>query len=235
MGPAVYTETGYSTASVSQAAQAQGDLDILMDDARNGVAQTYLYQLLDAYPLGSPHGDDGGGLFDPNGVAKTAAVAIHDLTTILADTNTPLANPVTPGFTVSGLPADGSTLDIEKSNGTQEFVVWNETSGSHAATVNLGAAYENVAVFDPMAGSTAIANYTDVSSVNLSLDNSPIIVQVSPLLAPVVVPAPSAPLLAASSDSGVVGDGITNVTQPTFTGSAAAGDVVKLYDAAGMW
>jgi hypothetical protein len=46
--------------------------------------------------------------------------------------------------------------------------------------------------------------------------------------------APSAPSLAASSDSGIVGDGITNVTQPTFTGTATAADVVNLYDAAGL-
>jgi hypothetical protein len=51
---------------------------------------------------------------------------------------------------------------------------------------------------------------------------------------PTGVAAPSAPSLAASSDSGAIGDGITKVTQPSFTGTAPASDVVKLYDAAGL-
>ena len=183
MGPAVYTETGYTTNSVSQLAQAQGDLDIFMDDARNGVSQTYLYDLLDAYQPGSRQGDDGYGLFDSNGNAKLAAVGIHDLTTILADTGTPLGNPVAAGFTVSGLPADGQSLDIEKSDGTHDFAVWNQTSGSQPVTVNFGAAYESVEIFDPLQGTNPIATYTDVSSVNLTLTGSPLIVQVSPQLA----------------------------------------------------
>jgi hypothetical protein len=45
--------------------------------------------------------------------------------------------------------------------------------------------------------------------------------------------APGAPLLAAASDSGTVGDHVTNVDAPTFTGTAAANATVKLYDTDG--
>src|SRR5208283_2676298 len=54
-GPAVYTETGYSTETgdnptgVNQDVQAKYTLNMLMDDAKNGVATTYLYDLLDGY------------------------------------------------------------------------------------------------------------------------------------------------------------------------------------------
>uniref|UniRef100_UPI00292FD718 beta strand repeat-containing protein n=1 Tax=Pedobacter nyackensis TaxID=475255 RepID=UPI00292FD718 len=41
--------------------------------------------------------------------------------------------------------------------------------------------------------------------------------------------APSVPVLAAGSDSGILGDNITNVTTPTFTGIAEAGATVTLY------
>src|SRR5205807_1683114 len=44
--------------------------------------------------------------------------------------------------------------------------------------------------------------------------------------------APSTPVLAAGSDSGVSGDDITNVTTPTFTGTAEAASTVKIYDGA---
>jgi|GEM_PF-321785 len=40
--------------------------------------------------------------------------------------------------------------------------------------------------------------------------------------------APSAPALASASDSGVKGDNITNVTTPTFTGTAEAGSTVRI-------
>ena len=45
--------------------------------------------------------------------------------------------------------------------------------------------------------------------------------------------APSAPQLAAGSDSGSVGDGVTQVRNPVFTGSAEAGATVRLYDTDG--
>lgn len=41
---------------------------------------------------------------------------------------------------------------------------------------------------------------------------------------------PSAPILTAGSDSGVPGDGITNVAIPVIAGTAEAGSVVQLYD-----
>src|SRR3978361_1587733 len=44
--------------------------------------------------------------------------------------------------------------------------------------------------------------------------------------------APSTPVLATASDSGVLGDNITNVTLPGFTGSAEAGSTVRLFDGA---
>ena len=42
--------------------------------------------------------------------------------------------------------------------------------------------------------------------------------------------APSIPALTTGSDSGVLGDGVTNIDTPTFTGTSEAGATVKLYD-----
>src|SRR5207253_2472811 len=42
--------------------------------------------------------------------------------------------------------------------------------------------------------------------------------------------APSTPVLAGASDSGALGDNVTNATTPTFTGTAEAGSTVKIYD-----
>ncbi|RQO66034.1 hypothetical protein DBR43_27730 [Pedobacter sp. KBW06] len=45
--------------------------------------------------------------------------------------------------------------------------------------------------------------------------------------------APSTPVLASASDSGIPGDNTTNVTLPVFTGTAEAGSTVTLYDTDG--
>ena len=46
--------------------------------------------------------------------------------------------------------------------------------------------------------------------------------------------APSAPVLLSADDSGVKGDGITNVAQPHFTGTGAPGTTVQLITTAGL-
>ena len=79
-GPAVYTETGYSSTQVGTTVQAKYTLDLLMDDAQSGIANTYLYELMDE--------GDGYGLFDSSNNPKPVATAIHNLTTILADSGT---------------------------------------------------------------------------------------------------------------------------------------------------
>jgi hypothetical protein len=193
-GAAVYTETGYSTDNVTQDVQAKYTLDLLMDDAANGIAQTDLYQLMDAYAANSPQGDDGYGLFDTSNAPKEAATAIHNLTAILAD---PGANStsfaLTPlSYSLTGLPGTGNSLLIEKSSGAQDIVVWNEpqiwdsntsteiTVPATTVTVNLGATYGTVNVFDPLVSSSAVQTLTNVSSVPLSVTDHPLIVEVEP-------------------------------------------------------
>jgi hypothetical protein len=46
--------------------------------------------------------------------------------------------------------------------------------------------------------------------------------------------APSTPLLAAASDSGVAGDNITNIALPSYAGTAEAGSTVNLFNGATM-
>jgi len=198
-GPAVYTETGYSTnggtgGAVNADVQAKYSLDLLLDDAANGISRTYLYQLMDAYKPGSPQGDDGFGLFDPNNAPKAAATAIHNLTAILADAG-PGASTFSPaalGYSVTGLPATGDSIALQKSDNTYEIAVWNEpkiwnqstgtevTAAVQNVTVQLGGTYASVKVFDPLSSTAAVSTLHNVSSVQLGLTDHPMIVQVDP-------------------------------------------------------
>jgi hypothetical protein len=208
-GPAVYTETGYSTdggtgGDVNADVQARYTLDLLMDDAQSGIAHTDLYDLMDAYAPGSPQGDDGFGLFDYNNQPKEAATAIRNLTSILADPGANAANFTTTPLTysVTGLPATGNSMELQKSSGATDIVVWNEpeiwneatgtevTAPTQNATVNLGATYQTVKVFDPLTSTSPIATLSNVSSVSLGLTDHPLIVEVEPST---VTPPPPPP------------------------------------------
>ena len=99
----------------------------LCDAAKFGVSQTYLYDLLDAYAPGSKQGDDGFGLFDYNNQPKAAAVALHNLTTLLADPGASDSFTPTPiNVAVKGVSSNGGSLTMEKSSGEYDIVVWDE-------------------------------------------------------------------------------------------------------------
>ena len=190
---AVYTETGYSTDNVSPYVQEVYTLDLLMDTAQQGISQTYLYDLLDAYAPGSTQGDDGYGLFDYTGAAKPVAVGIHDLTTILGETDASgAAQPADGvGYTLENLPSDGNSLEMVKPDGSDVIAVWAEpelwddttntelTAPAEDVTLSLDAYYGTVSVFDPTLGTTAIETFNDVESITLAVTDHPLLVEVS--------------------------------------------------------
>jgi hypothetical protein len=215
--PAVLTEAGYYTMTngvgwggVDYTTQAKLTLNMIMDATKLGVSQVYIYQLLDDYadPNNTTQ-EDHFGLFDVNNAPKPAATAIHDLTTILSDTAATAHSFTisTLAYTIAGLPSTGSSFEMEKSSGAHDIIVWNEpkiwnnTTHSEIAvaasnvTVNLGASYANVSVYDPLSGTTAIQTLHNVSSVTLGVTDHPLIIEVGSAL--------SSPLgVAASPTSG---------------------------------
>lgn len=200
----VVTEAGYYTAidaqgwgggGVSQPVQAILTVNSLLDAFKLGAERTYLYELLDN--ISNPSSSDlenSFGLFLADGTPKPAAVAVHNLTTLLADPGADAATfaPAALGATVTGLPASGSSLTLQKSDGTFDLVLWDEpkvwdqpsksavTPASTAVTVDLGASYATVKVFDPLVGTAPIQTLTNASTVQLSLASHPFIVEVSP-------------------------------------------------------
>jgi hypothetical protein len=187
--PAVYTETGYSTATVDQAVQAKYTLDLLFDAAAQGISRTYLYELLDAYGPGSPQGDAGFGLFDDTGAPKLAATAIHNLTSIVGSATASGAAPTPLEFTVGGLPSTGQELLLQKPDGTHVIALWAEpqiwdagrqaevAAPSETATVELPQAYGQVLVYDPLAGTAPIAGYSNAQAVQVALTDHPLLIQ----------------------------------------------------------
>jgi hypothetical protein len=202
--PFAITETGYHTSltsdttaggweGVDQITQAKLTLNTYMDAFKLGSKATYMYELMASYadPAGSDK-EQHFGLFDVSGNAKPAATAVHNLTTILADTGANAETFATGSlsYTTTGLPASGSNVLLQKSSGAYDIVLWNEpdiwnentdtpiTAPTSNVTVNLGATYASVKIYDPLVGTAPIKTLSNVSSVSVGVTDHPVIVEV---------------------------------------------------------
>lgn len=194
--PTVFTETGYDTdtsdpmSGLDPTVQAKYTLDTLMDAFNNGIARSYIYELLDeSTNLSDPYSNYG--LFYNDGTPKPAATAIHNLTQILADPGSKSFQPGRLNYTLSGLPSDGNSLLMQKSSGVFDLVLWAEpllwnytthtemAAPTERVVVNFGQAFRSVNVFDPLEGSTPIATSRNAQSTLVSVSDHPIIVALS--------------------------------------------------------
>jgi hypothetical protein len=197
--PFLITEIGYHTQinptsgweGVSEAVQAKLLLNTYMDGVLLGVKQTYIFQLLDAYAGTSQ--EEHFGLFRLDNSPKPAATAIHNLTTILADTagNASTFGTHTLDFTVTNAPATGHTVLTEKSNGTFQLITWAEPDiwnqdtnqainvAATTETISFGQTFQTIEIFDPLLGTSAIQTFHNVNTVNVGVTDHPLIIQLT--------------------------------------------------------
>ena len=182
--PAIYTETGYAgmastTGGVPPEVQARYTLDLLLDTAAAGIGATYLYELMDAYPVGSRQGNHGFGLFDVDGAPKPVAVALRAQNAILAD---PAADahrfaPHPLAATVQGAGATVFHLTMARSDGATVLALWDEqpiwdgraqvVAQPHPVRVSFPRQVSG-GVFDPLRGTGQVARVERVVSVTLT-------------------------------------------------------------------
>ncbi len=190
--PTVITETGYPTtpSHVDELTAAKYNLNTLFENALNGIVRTYLYELVDENSSATDtNAEDHFGEFHNDWTPKAGATAIHNLTTVLKSAGSGTAS-TTLNYSVSGLPAAGHTFLLGSSTAFDiavwiDATVYDPTNGvdipapAYSVTVNLGATFANVAVYDPMIGTTPIATYSNVSTLSISVVDHPLIVQVN--------------------------------------------------------
>jgi hypothetical protein len=179
--PKVTTETGWNISNGSITANQQGRLitDLYLDALQLGWQKTFVYLMF------NDPTNNGYGMFNQNGSEADAGNAtdlgiyIHNLTMILND-NSSNFTPGTLSLAVSNLPPTGYYDLMEKSNGTYELVLWGEAFASETSTsvtVNLGASYARVNVYDITSGTSPVNTYSKVSSVTLKLTDHAMIVE----------------------------------------------------------
>jgi hypothetical protein len=149
-------------------------LNLYLTAAARGWSYTFVYMLFDE------HGQGSWGFYQYNQTtAKSSAVYLHNLTTILADTTS-----FTPGslnYSVQSEPATVHDLLIEKSSGAFEIAVWDDRpvgEGTDPVTVTLGGTHSTVNVYDPTVGTTPVQTLSNVSSVSVTLSDHPMIIEI---------------------------------------------------------
>lgn len=176
--PRVTTETGVTIGKgVTEDIQALNVMSMYLDQFKRGYSYTSFYILRDRT---DEKGNQTFGFYQPDYKPRKAAVYLHNLTTILADTG----STTTPGkldyaIAEQPLPETVHEMLLQKSDGTFELVVWNERlDGSDAITVNLAGKHGPVTLYDPTVGTTPTQSLGNVDTVKLTLSDHPIIIEI---------------------------------------------------------
>jgi hypothetical protein len=248
--PVYITETGISSAgyaastwsTTDEATQAIIDVNAVLDGFAAGAKMTFLYELMDELDPWKIATEQHYGLFHADGTAKPVATALHNLTTLLADSGNGGVAPGSLDYTVNWLPWSASTTLLEKSDGTFDLVIWNGRvqlyDGSNPVTpatstinVTLGQAASSVQLFDPITGTSPIASMQNSSSITFQLTADPIIIELK--FAKAVAPGTSNVLAGTNGANIVSGVADPNGKVSVFEGSKLLGTATA--DATGTW
>jgi hypothetical protein len=175
--PRVTTETG-STVSTEVTEELQGlnILSMYLDQFKRGWSYTAIYLLHDR---GDETGNQKFGLYKPDYTPRKAAVYLHNLTAILADSGSAAASGSL-DYSIDNQTPTIHDMLLQKSDGTLELVVWNERlQGTDDITIHWKGGGSNVQIFDPTIGIDPIQPPSQPGTQNLTLSDHPMIVAIS--------------------------------------------------------
>jgi hypothetical protein len=206
---------------VDENTRAHYMLDAVMDASQLGLTRIFFYELENGYAPGSSNFSPWGlfyydgafttannNIFNADGTPNTTyvsatAIGIHNLFSILADSDNSLKKATKLAYSVTGLPATcygtqsqstvpcTTTEALENSNGNYFVVVWAEpkiwdittetevTPPNNMVTLTLPASgFSTYQVYDPSitVGSTEIAFGSYTSTLNVNVTDHPIII-----------------------------------------------------------
>ena len=196
--PYVLTETGAQTmigSGVDEATQAAYEIDALLDSAQVGYTRTYLFNIQDFEPEDDQTDFSGHyGLFRSDGSKKLAATAMHNFMKILSvrggRTKKPLILPQDVPFTISGQFYSYTNYEYLQKPRGYSAVFWNETVDwdpiahqpiaipSNLFSVTLNSPVTEIDIYDPMVSPHPISSAYNTSTVSVTLNTHPLIVEV---------------------------------------------------------
>lgn len=175
--PRVTTETGCTVGGVvTEEIHALNLLSMYLDQFKRGWSFTAVYLLRDRVDEG---GNQKFGFYKPDYSPRKAAVYLHNLTSILADTGTSSE----PGSTRYSIPREPPTVHdllLQKSSGMFELVVWDERlQGTDDLRIGLGSRRSRIRVYDPTLGTTPVRTLPEAAAVDLTLSDHPMVIEFS--------------------------------------------------------
>ena len=172
--PRVTTETGCQIGgAITEEIHALNLLSMYLDQFKRGWSYTSVYLLRDRTDEG---GNQQFGFYRPDYTPRKAAVYLHNLTTILADSGA-LRNPGKLDYSIPEQPATVHDLLLQNSDGTFQLIVWGErVKGADAVTVHLGGTHASVRVYDPTVGTEPVQTRSAINSLALTLTDHPLII-----------------------------------------------------------
>jgi hypothetical protein len=177
--PRVTTETGATVdGPITEEIHGLNLLSLYLDQFKRGWSYTGVYLLRDRV---DEAGNQQFGFYKPDYTPRKAGVYLHNLTTILADSGS-LQKPGRLSYSIPNEPETVHDLLLQKSDGTFALVVWSElVKGTNSVTVNLGAKYPSVKLYDPTLGTAATQTLNNTASVTLTLSDHPVIISLPAL------------------------------------------------------
>jgi hypothetical protein len=177
--PRVTTETGAPIEGpITEQIHGLNLMSMYLAQFKRGFAHTAVYLLRDRT---DESGNQSFGFYRTDYTPRKAAVYLHNLTTILADKGT-LAKPGQLDFTIADQPETVHELLLQHSDGTFQLVVWGERlTGQDRVTVHLGVTHASVRIYDPTIGVEPLDTLTNVSSLELTSSDHPIVIAIPSL------------------------------------------------------
>jgi hypothetical protein len=174
--PRVTTETGCTVdKKVTEEIHALNLLSVYLDQFKRGWSCTSVYLLRDRTDEG---GNQAFGFFTRDYAPRKAAAYLHNFTTILADNAAP-TKLQSLDYAIARQPPTVHDLLLQKSDGSFALVLWDERiRGEDAISVRFGRKLASIRVFDPTVGVEPKETLNAVESVNLTLSDHPLILEI---------------------------------------------------------
>jgi len=195
--PYAATETGYHTAvhatsgqpGVSEQAMGKYLPRLFLEYFNFGIVRTYSYEFMDegTDPM-NPEASFG--MLHYNGTPKPAFTALKNLIGLLNDRGTSYS-PGKLSYTLTGASSAVHHTLLQKQNGKFYLVLWQEVASfdlnaktdlsvaAQNVTLTLPASAREVRTFVPLQGATATSDVSSVSSVQLSVSDQVLVVEIT--------------------------------------------------------
>ena len=226
--PVMATETGYNNDTLSHGSYGQVGVSeqaggkyysrLYFEYLNAGIVRAYAYELIDDtaflnYSQDSMGGPEANyGLIHADTSAKPAFTAITNEIKLLNDPGTPF----TPGglnYNLGSVPSYLHHTLMEKRTGTFYLALWLETNSYNTSTftnnviasipvtVSFGSTIATVNQYNPLSSPNAFASNNNVTSVNVSVGDQALILEIIPLISG--PPAPPTGLTATAGNASV--------------------------------